>query len=163
MRTNKQDGSSSAMWSPLVTFSTPIPYDPRVDRAPRLSRETKSKSPPTLGSCRPASRAAPVPHQGAHSAGSYRRLWAAGARGPPKASLRSTKKRGTPGATRRGLRDTKASVTFGESSGKAEPSRWSSELGCQTQQSPDSQVSGAVTRWGVAGPWLGRAGGGVSV
>ena len=167
----KQDFSSSAMWSllhaarpadALVMLSTPIPYDPGVDRAPRLSRETKSKS-PTLGSSRPASRAAPVPHQGAHSAGSYRRLWAAGARGPPKASLRSTKKRGTPGATRRGLRDTKASVTFGESSGKAEPSRWSSELGCQTQQSPDSQVSGAVTRWGVARPWLGRAGGGVSV
>lgn len=66
------------------------------------------------------------------------------------------KKGGTPGATRRDLRDTKASVTFGETSGKAKPRRWTSELGCQTQQSPDSQVSGAVTRWGVAGPWLGR-------
>ena len=157
MRTNKQGVSSSATWSPLVTLSTAIPYDPGVDAAPRLSRETKSKSPPTLGSSRPASRAAPVPHPRAHSAGSYRRRRAAGARGPPKAFLRGTSKRGLSGRPGGGLRDTKASVTFGETSGKAEPSRAEISSVVRRNNPQPHKVSRAVTRRGVAGPCRGRA------
>ena len=73
------------------------------------------------------------------------------------------KKGGLPGRPGGACAIRKPLSLSGRPAGKLSPAQRSSELGCQTQQSPDSQVSGAVTRWGVAGPWLGRAGGGVSV
>ena len=57
------------------------------------------------------------------------------------------------------MRDTKASVTFGETSGKAEPSRAEISSVVRRNNPQTHKVSRVVTR----GAWLGRAGGGVRV
>ena len=54
------------------------------------------------------------------------------------------------------MRDTKASVTFGETSGKAEPSRAEISSVVRRNNPQTHKVSRAVTRRGVAGPCRGR-------
>lgn len=66
-------------------------------------------------------------------------------------------KRGLSGRPGGGLRDTKASVTFGETSGKAEPSRAEISSVVRRNNPQPHKVSRAVTRRGVAGPCRGRA------